>query len=220
MLTLRSRLAAAAGLSAAGVVGVLISQRMIGSAAEALIAVVVAAAAAPAMALNVGESVAELGREALARQARFAPAFAIAVIAVAARAHSTLMTEIERTHVSATPLLHGHATAVVGMWFSLFAFSIAIAGSIPEKLGSEARLADRMSVVAFLAQVGLASALFVARPGWRAEPKVVVSWIVVSIPVAAFAWIARGRARDGIAPFNAFLVAVVGLILVAIGAHS
>ncbi|GAC1659093.1 MAG: hypothetical protein NVS9B12_11910 [Vulcanimicrobiaceae bacterium] len=210
MLNFRSRFAAASGVAGVGVVGALVAQTVPGTVATAMVAAVAAAASGPAMAVSVGEDVADRAREALLRHSRFAPTFAFAAVAACFRAGGSAFRSVAGAHaVVGIALIRGPFATVTGMWLCLLAASIAIAGSTSETFGDEAGIADRLALVAAGAQVVLITALF-AGPQLRSINDL-VPWAIVSAVIALSVWFGRPQARAAAAPWVAFALAGAGL---------
>lgn len=213
-MSLSSRITSAAGVSAAGLSAVLLVQRIPGTAAEVAVAASVAAASGPALALAAGTNA--RARDALERQIRFAPAWALAIGAACLRAGTSLLQDVAGAHgVAGIALVHGPAFTVVGMWLCLIAAAIAVAGSVSETLGDDSGIGDRLVLAGAGAQILLITALF-SGPQVRSFVDA-VPWIVAATLLAAWAWYGRIAARMTAAPWVATGLAAAGLILVVAG---
>ena len=216
MLNIRSRIAAAAGVSAAGVVAAIIAQWVPGTVVEVVLAGAVIAAAGPAMALGLDESVAARSRDALVRQTRFAPVMALAAAAASYRAGGILISGVSGAHaVGGLALARGPVPTVAGMWLCLLAALIAIAGSIPEPIGQDGGIADRFRVVAPVVQVVVVVALF-AGPQWRSAVDV-IPWLLTGVAAGAAIWFGRRFSRFGFAPWIATGLSAAGFGLAILG---
>jgi hypothetical protein len=201
------RVAFASGVG--GLVGatLLLAGRFDAPAVVALLFVGAASVAVPACLLESEASAAP----ALARQAWFAPSWALIVAAGVFRAGSPALSDARGANaVAGLAITHGHAIAVVGAWLAIAAGVVAIAGRT--RLDAAPPTLQRLEIGATLAQAGLLVTLFAGPPissGLDAVP-----WVV---GIAAAVSLEPRRFPVPNAPLTAFALAGVGFAAMIAG---
>lgn len=224
-MTLHSRLAVASGASAAGAAALLMAHRFDGTVPAVLMMVLVVRAAGPASALPSGEIARQCAADALARQARFVPAWVLLAAAGSVRAGSTVLTDVSGAHgVAGIALARGPLPGVAGMWLAALAAAVAIGGSFTGDVvtgGSRPavvrgpRIARRLEWLGVAAQAGFAAAM-IAGPQIRVATDA-IPWVAAVASLGAWAWFGRMPARAPIAPWAAAGLGAAGLLLVVLG---
>jgi hypothetical protein len=224
-VNVRARVAFATGVAGLAGAMLILTGRIDGSVALALLFASGARAAAAGTLMGGGPLLADQASRSLGQQARFAPAWALVAIAGAIRAGSASLADARGANaVAGLAIARGPALTVVGMWLAVAAGAVAIVSYT--SIGVRTASADapgivavpvalrRLEVAAVVAQAALLVTLF-------AGPQVIdpadAAWWVAGIgTIVALAWKARKMpSRD--ATLMAIAAAVGAVVLSLVG---
>ncbi|MBI4730482.1 MAG: hypothetical protein HY775_13435 [Acidobacteria bacterium] len=221
------RVAVASGAGALGGAALLFAGRLGGSAAAALLLACGARAAASAGRAGPGSVAEALAAHSLLRQALFAPAWVLVVVAGLARAGSADLADVRGANaVAGLAVVRGSALAVAGAWLALAAGVLALAGpgfGRPASGGPRGRrgivrtdpVAVRLEAGALVAQGALLVTLFSGPQVTRAGD--LVPWVLAGGMLAGAVLAGAALAGRRRAPLAAGALAAAALALVIAG---
>ena len=227
-MSVRSRVAFATGVAGLSGATLMFSGRFDGSIALALLFAFAARTAVAASVLDAGPVLAGRAERSLAQQARFAPTWALVVVAGAVRAASGSIADVRGAHaVAGLAIARGPALTVAGSWLALAAGAVALVSST--SLSTETASASgtaaivRPPVALCRLEAGGVIALAVLLVTLFAGPQVTNGtdaawWIGALAVLLAFAWRARDMELQSPEVIAAVLAAAGAAFVIAGGA--